>query len=334
VAWARNGKEIWFSAAEHGYNNDFYAVDLNGRRRTLWRNAGTLDLLDTSGNDKVLVMRTDVGTEVMGWARGANSERDLSWLDAGFTRDISRDGHTLLLEESGEGAGENGLIFLRNMNGDPPVRLGAGFPVALSPDGKWVLAYRRDTTPPRPFLVPTGTGDSKWFDLHGLKFLERAAWFSDSQRVLLNGHQGKAPNRSYVLNISDGRLQPLTPEGEWGRLLSPNDKQLLLHEPYGTVFDLSAGAIRPDRRLSPGVGAALGWTNQPDTVWVQETDMPAKISRFNLATGQKQMWKELSPADPAGAVTMAWVVIAPDGRAYAYCYFRVLSELFLLTGLK
>ncbi|HMF95468.1 MAG TPA: hypothetical protein VKE96_14300 [Vicinamibacterales bacterium] len=57
-------------------------------------------------------------------------------------------------------------------------------------------------------------------------------------------------------------------------------------------------------------------------------------------TGKKTPWRVLQPSDPAG---LFWVgrmdgerdlFITHDGEAYAYMYNRVLSDLFLVDGLK
>jgi hypothetical protein len=333
LAWAKRGKEIWFSAAEHGFRNDLYAADLNGRVRVLWRNVGMLDLLDVSQNDNVLIANNDARTVVVASRIASQGEKDLSWLDGGFTRGISKDGEKLLIEESGEGAGENGAIFVRNVKGDAPLRLGTGFPVALSPDEAWVLAYRRDTSPPRPFVIPTGAGDAAWFHTEGIQFLEGGTWFADSRRVLLIGHKSGAPDRSYAFDIFENRLQALTAEDEWGHLLSPDNSEILLDHPRGVLLDVRTGNRVVTRGLSADMHL-LGWTDQPDSVWVQEGDLPARISRLNLSTGVTTPWKQVGPTDLSGAVTIAWLVITPDGQAYAYSYFKVLSRLYLLTGLS
>jgi eukaryotic-like serine/threonine-protein kinase len=288
LAWAPGGKEIWFSAAKTGFHNALYAVTPGGKERLLWRDAGWLDLLDISEDKRVLVNHNEVRTAVIGSGPGDQAEHDLSWFDGGFTRGISNDGHLLLLEESGQGGGENGSIFLRPMNGDPPLHLGTGFPLAISPDGKWLLAYRRDTTPPRPFLVPTGVGEPNWFDIRGIEFEERGAWFPDSHRVLLCGHKGSAQNRTYILDTSTGKLEAVTPEGVWGYFLSPDGLLILMRQPEAAVFNLQTGATRAAHGLSAQMNP-LGWTDEPDTIWISEGDLPSQVSRLNLVSGAKRV---------------------------------------------
>ena len=39
-------------------------------------------------------------------------------------------------------------------------------------------------------------------------------------------------------------------------------------------------------------------------------------------------------ADPAGVERISNVLVAPDGKFYARCYARLLSDLFVVEGLK
>jgi hypothetical protein len=40
------------------------------------------------------------------------------------------------------------------------------------------------------------------------------------------------------------------------------------------------------------------------------------------------------PPDAAGVVEIVSVVLTPDVASYAYSYHRILSDLFLVEGLK
>jgi len=45
------------------------------------------------------------------------------------------------------------------------------------------------------------------------------------------------------------------------------------------------------------------------------------------------LWR-LAAADAAGAETVNTIAVTPDGRSYAYSFFRNLSDLYLVEGLK
>ena len=59
-----------------------------------------------------------------------------------------------------------------------------------------------------------------------------------------------------------------------------------------------------------------------------------RIDRLDLATGRREPWKEILPADATGVVRVSSVFLAPDGSFYVYAYSRVLSNLYLVEGLK
>ena len=64
------------------------------------------------------------------------------------------------------------------------------------------------------------------------------------------------------------------------------------------------------------------------------TALPAQVYRIELATGTRTLWKEFSPADPAGVYKIAPVIVTPDASAYAYNAMRMLSDLYVAENLK
>jgi len=44
--------------------------------------------------------------------------------------------------------------------------------------------------------------------------------------------------------------------------------------------------------------------------------------------------KPSSPSDPAGVITVGGVRFSADRKSYAYNYFRILSELYVVDGLQ
>jgi hypothetical protein len=79
----------------------------------------------------------------------------------------------------------------------------------------------------------------------------------------------------------------------------------------------------------------IQWSADGTSLFVyRPTALPARVHRVTLATGQRELWRELAAADPAGVYRIAPVTIAPDGNAYAYTALRVLSELYLTEGIR
>jgi len=62
--------------------------------------------------------------------------------------------------------------------------------------------------------------------------------------------------------------------------------------------------------------------------------LPARVEKVDVSTGARGLWKELSPPDLDGVTNLVRIRITPDGSSYAYTYFRLLSELFLVDGLR
>jgi hypothetical protein len=70
------------------------------------------------------------------------------------------------------------------------------------------------------------------------------------------------------------------------------------------------------------------------SLFVWKRDLPARVYRIDLETGKRELWKELMPVDPGGVERISNVVVTPDARSYAYTFSRLLSDLFVVEGLK
>jgi hypothetical protein len=120
LAWHPTGEEIWYSARRTS-GSSLRAVRLDGEQRLLHRSPGWTMLYDISKDGRVLLgshfLRHGMGALAPGEAR----ERDLSWFDTSFARDLSDDGRTLLFDEQGQ-SGRGRGVYLRAMDGSPPVR--------------------------------------------------------------------------------------------------------------------------------------------------------------------------------------------------------------------
>jgi hypothetical protein len=63
-----------------------------------------------------------------------------------------------------------------------------------------------------------------------------------------------------------------------------------------------------------------------------------RLHKLDLATGARQLWKELVPPDPTVLIDIGsdpgQIRISPDGKSYAYTYWTFEGELYLAQGLK
>ena len=172
-------------------------------------------LHDVSAQGRVLVGRTTAQREIVGRAPGETRDRALSWLDWSFPTALSDDGRFVLFEEQNLG-NEYGL-FLRRTDGAPPVRLGDGRGLALSPDGRWVLATHQVEGATELVLLPTGAGETRRVGRPAIVARAprscRAAsgwWSPATRRARESG--------CYTLRPRDGRARPDQPRGHHGLL--------------------------------------------------------------------------------------------------------------------
>jgi hypothetical protein len=63
-------------------------------------------------------------------------------------------------------------------------------------------------------------------------------------------------------------------------------------------------------------------------------EFPARVFRLDVATGRREVWKELMPADPAGITLLSPGAISEDGKTILFDYARSLSDLYVAEGLK
>jgi eukaryotic-like serine/threonine-protein kinase len=335
LAWSPKGDEVWFTSAPYGFNRGIYAVTLSGDQRLLSRVTGNLTLQDISHDGVALVSHDVLRAGVVGLAPGEEKERDLSWLDWSLLRSLSADGKVIYFGEAGEGGGDGYSSYVRGTDGSPAIRLGEGSPTSLSPDGKWALAIRRSTTTGELVAYPTGTGEAKVLPMSGLK-AQDADWTPDGKRIVVEAEESGHGVRIYLRDFPEGKARAISPEGYqiFVNTVSPDGKSIAVRGPDGRLYlyPLEGGEPTPLPGLT-SLDRLVGWTNDRK-LYVFRRAAPAQVFRYDPATGQKELWKELMPRDSAGVSEIGRVVPTPDGKAYAYVYIRTLSDLYLVEGLK
>jgi len=339
LAWAPSGKEIWFSATEAGANRSLYAVTLSGKLRVVARVPGGLKLHDIAKSGRVLLTRESPRVGILGMLQGDTRERDMSFLDYSFAADISPDAQTLLFDEEGEAGGANYSVHVRHADQSPVVRLGEGNALALSPDGRWALSMLPAANSPFT-LLPTGTGERKEIPTVGVSAEQAATWLPDSKGFLFAGREGQHGARIYSQSIDGGKPRPVSPEGIVpalpGFAISSDASRLAAVGPDHkmAIFSLNGGTSRPVPGALEGE-YPLRFSDDGRSLYVwKRGDVPARISRIEIETGKREVWKDLLPVDPAGVERISNVLVTADGKGYAYCYARLLSDLFIVEGLK
>jgi hypothetical protein len=290
---------------------------------------------DVSPGGKVLILRNASRRGIIGTRPGDDTERDLSWLDWSRPGALSADGEWLLFEEQGQGGGQGYSVYLRKTDGSPAMLLGKGFAVTLSWDGKWALTGPIDT-PDRLVFVPRGPGESRTVSFPGFR-IQWALFLPDDKRLVLAASEGDHRQRLYLTETSGVTPKPITPEGtDFATALSP-DGRLIASSVSGGPAEISP-AEGGDRR--PVAGSVAGdlitaWSPDGRSLVVGVT-IPGgqRLDSIDLATGARRTWKTLMPADRAGLLDLAWVIVSADQRAYVYSYRRHLSTLYQVDGLR
>lgn len=63
-------------------------------------------------------------------------------------------------------------------------------------------------------------------------------------------------------------------------------------------------------------------------------ELPIQTFRVEIATGKRELFKQISPDDPAGIESVDRLRITRDGKAYAYSCVTELSDLYVVEGLR
>jgi Tol biopolymer transport system component len=342
LGWSAGGKEVWFTVRPPGDPAGVYAVSLSGRRRTVVSTALAPRVHAIGGDGRLLLSLEQYRRQVAGRAPGDTAEHDLSVRGNSESYDISDDGrHYLVTDWVG---GNFASSFLGRLDGAPLVRLGLGLCNSIAPDGRTALVWKQSPEGLGTALVllPTGAGQARDVPPGTIQTYMDTRFLPDGRRLLLSASEADRPRRLFVQDLPDGLPKPVTPEGVFTQyaFASPDGAWVPAgtdyeSEPY-ELYPLDGGEPRPIPGLERG-DQPIRFTADGRRLFVRESskdETRATIVQLDLATGRKQPWRVLTPADPAGVVDIPYVFPTPDGRAYLYDYDRTLADLFLVRDLK
>ncbi|HLN57933.1 MAG TPA: protein kinase [Thermoanaerobaculia bacterium] len=334
LAWSADGREVWFTARKRFDSpSRLQAVTLAGRQREVTRVPGDLRLLDIGRDGRALVARWDWQTGLRAGGTTVASERELGWFDHCFLNDLSSDGAAVLFSDRGDS------LFLRKTGGSSALRLGEGFAFEgskLSPDGKWVVT-RPVAEQAALVLLPTGAGEVRKIEPPA----SSASWLPDGRSLLLTlrPQNSKAGLAVYDIAAAAARPVPL-PAGFEGNIkdqaVSRDGRRIAAVDSAGKIWLMAVDGAEARRIPGEFRGLTLiGWTQDGGHLFFYRIgDVPGRVIRLDIESGTTEPWKELRPEDLAGVVRIHPVCVTPDGRSWAYTYARVLSNLYLVEGLK
>jgi eukaryotic-like serine/threonine-protein kinase len=333
LAWSPSGNEVWAtSPLESG---DIHSMNLSGKIRRPLAVAGRLFLQDISASGQLLV-RQGVARRGMVIAHG-NTVRDLSWLDFGYLRDISRDGKTILFEEEGTES-QNYTVFVRDVDGSPAIPIGEGYAVVISRDKRWAISQKVGN-PGAILLLPIGAGQPRQINPPKLQTMCCGASFlSDNRRIVYVAQESGRPLRAWMQDITGGDPQPITGEGVVGWMVSADDQWLIATQDLANLnlfVPVSGG--KPQK--IPGLRSneqVLGWTSEGEIfVGLPPVDSGADyhVDKLNPHTGARKAWRDL-PVPRIGGIFPDPPIITPDGATFGFDYRLRLWDLYTVNGVR
>ena len=331
LAWSRSGDEVWTtSPLETG---QIHAMNLSGKVRTPMAVPGRLFLQDI-GPDGRLIVRQGIARRGMVIGKG-DSERDLSWLDFGYLRDISRDGKTILFEEEGSET-QDYTVFVRDLDGSAATPIGEGYAVVLSPDKRWALALKLPE-PLQLWLLPLGPGEAKRISPPSLQAVFSGDFLSDGRRVVYSANEAGHRPRVWLQELSGGAPRPITPEGFVGFQISPDDKWLVIVDNDNTprLLAMDTGKFQ-EMPFVKRNQIILGWTSDGQ-LYVMTAPAGARstvhIDKVNPHTGAATAWRDVA-LPPIEGIFPELPVITPDGSTYGFGYRLRLWDLYTVSGVR
>jgi serine/threonine protein kinase/Tol biopolymer transport system component len=337
LAWSASGDEIWFTASGAGSGRALYAVTRSGRRRLIASSPGVLTLQDISKDGRVLIDHANERAGLLGLSAADAKERDLSGLDWSRGPILSEDGKTLVFTEQGAGGGAGYSVYLRKMDGSPAVRLGEGNAWAISPDGKWVLAALVRSPPISLVLLPSGAGESRPLPKDSINHNGAASFFLDGRRIIFVGSEPGHARRCWLQDLDGGKPRPVSPEGVVGTVPSPDGRFVVARGPdqKPALYPVEGGPPRPIEGSEPS-DRPLRWSADGKSLFVvtRDRNLTARVYRVEVPGGRREVWKEFAPRDPTGLTDFYADAITPDGRTLVFAYHHILSDLYVVEGLK
>jgi Tol biopolymer transport system component len=341
LAWAPSGREVWFTEGSTPGTRDVHAVDLEGRRRLVYRSTGVLGLVDTAPDGRLLLHRTLDRWGAMALLPGSAVERDVTVYDDSSIGALSGDGRLLLLNSTSEGAGPGSSVYLRRDGGDP-VRLAQGGGVDISPDGRSALILHGDGELSE---VPIGAGLPRRIDLGALR-AQRGAWVpSPRGGMIVRGRERPDEPHSFWLideggskprRLDAGTFQPWAVGVLRSWAIAPDGQHVAVKTAIDTISLVSlAGGPAREVRITDTNLSVSRWSGDGRSLFLaRAAGWPCEIHRLDLATEKVELWKKVAPPDPTGMVFCSGILPSADGRSYVYTANRSLASLIVAEGLR
>jgi len=212
--------------------------------------------------------------------------------------------------------------------------MGDGFGEDLSPDGRWILATPVGSRQ-HWILMPTGPGSARTLPPGPLVARGEANFLPNGRQIVFAGIEKDRGRRIYLQDIAGGSIRAISPEHVRTQGLATPDSRYVVGRTEQQVVEFAVDGSAPiPLTYLHADDEPLQWSPDGFLFVRRAGAWPAIVDRVNTATGDRKMWKTIEVADPAGIEAVVRILITPDGKSYCHDYVRILSELFVVEGLK
>jgi hypothetical protein len=165
-----------------------------------------------------------------------------------------------------------------------------------------------------------------------------AEWLPDGKQVVFSGSEpGRGP-RLYVQDLESGKPRAISSEGAAASFIqvSPDGRFVAALGADGKrwLFPMNGGEPQPIPGVQENERIAGFSADGKSVLTYNFAGLPCIITRIDLATGKRAVWKQLVPADAAGVDAVGGLHITPDAKSFVYSYPRTLSDLYVVEGLR
>lgn len=347
LAWSRAGDAVFVSGVGPGVRDDaVMRVTLDGAITVAARGFPRIRVLDAGPDDRLLVGWDVTSVRLQVWTPKDVRPRDLTWLGDSVLDAASADGRLLLFTVRSNAIAdfpERPLfpIYVRSAEGGPVTRIGSGYGVALSPDGRWALTRTRPRQGPSDLaLVPIGPGEARTLERGNVDVGEGTsrATFAGPDRLVMRARTGTEPWRTYVQRLDGG--PPVVVAHEPGVIvspISPDDERFVAHRADGShwVSPVSPGRGPAVPVQVPTDASILQWTEDGRglVIW-RLAGLRGRLSRLDIATGRETPIREIAVTADAGFFWLRGVTASRGGSTVMGSETRVIGGLYLVSGAR
>lgn len=333
LAWAPEGKEVWFASSTKGPASAIEAVTAEGgTARVVEGMPGAVSLEDLAADGRALVLSLNDTIDMLAFKGTDARTVSLGWLESSSPRSLSADGALLAFTE---GEGVDVSVYVRKTDGSgAPARLGDGEALAVSGNGQHVLALLH--TKPAQYVVYALDGTATTKMTVGLTQPKSALFHPDGKRIVFQGGAGSG-DQLWIRDLDKEQARAfgptgvsmsgpaISPDGQFAAATGPEGKMMLLPVEGGASRTLP-GTQSTDRLIQ--------WSRDSKSIYVYDPcRLPVRIERLDTLTGKRELLRELTPVDSSGVRDFD-LVMSADLNMVVLGLRRRLGVLAVVRGLR